>query len=69
MYEQALVPVSRNLIDSVAADFAGIQVVQYLELVVETQLLVQELHQLFETACLHIRLRLKRSLLNPFQAG
>lgn len=54
MHEQGFVPVSRNLIHGIAADLAGIQVVQYLQLVIEAQLLVQELHELFETACVHM---------------
>ena len=58
VYKQGLVPVSRNLIYGITTDLAGVDVIQYLELVIETQLLVQELHQLLETACIHMPLQL-----------
>jgi hypothetical protein len=52
-HEESFVAIAGYLIDSITADRAGVQVFQYFKFIVEIQLLVQELNQLLETACIH----------------
>jgi hypothetical protein len=48
-----IVSITRNLVNGIATDLALVQVIQYFQFFVNTQLLVKQLNQLFKTACTH----------------
>ena len=53
LYKESLVAIAGNLIDGITTDRTLVQVAQNFQLIVEIQLLVQQLDQLLETACIH----------------
>jgi hypothetical protein len=53
MDEIRIIAITGNLVDGVAANRALVQVIQDFELLVETQLFVEQLNQLLKTACIH----------------